>query len=135
VSAAFDVQVKMVALTCCHEGCGVVFAVPRWWETKRREDHTSWYCPNGHAQHFPGKSEAEKLRERLRWAEERAAQVARDKQALEAQRRAAKGQATRLRRRIANGVCPCCKRSFQDVRRHIATKHPGYAEKEKESAA
>lgn len=37
--------------------------VPDLWATKRRDDHTFWYCPNGHEQHFPeGGSEAEKLK-------------------------------------------------------------------------
>jgi len=41
---------------------------------------------------------------------------------------AQKGVTTRIKNRVANGVCPCCKRSFTDLRRHMETKHPKYAE-------
>ena len=32
----------------------------------------------------------------------------------------------RIRQRIANGVCPCCQRSFGNVRAHMETQHPDY---------
>lgn len=38
-----------------------------------------------------------------------------------------KGVVTRTRNRIANGVCPCCDRSFTNLQRHMASKHPDYA--------
>jgi hypothetical protein len=41
---------------------------------------------------------------------------------------AQKGVTTRIKRRVANGVCPCCKRTFQDLARHMAGQHPRYAE-------
>jgi hypothetical protein len=34
--------------------------------------------------------------------------------------------ATRIRNRIAAGVCPCCTRTFKNVARHIKDKHPTY---------
>jgi hypothetical protein len=37
------------------------------------------------------------------------------------------GENTKLRKRIKNGVCPCCTRSFTNLRRHLQTKHPEYA--------
>lgn len=30
-------------------------------------------------------------------------------------------------RRIAAGVCPCCRRSFTDLARHMSSQHPDYA--------
>jgi hypothetical protein len=29
---------------------------------------------------------------------------------------------------VANGVCPCCNRTFQNLARHMAGKHPDYEE-------
>ena len=29
--------------------------------------------------------------------------------------------------RTGNGVCPCCKRSFTNLRRHMNTKHPNFS--------
>lgn len=44
----------------------------------------------------------------------------------EYQRRAQKGQNTRLKKRIAAGVCPCCNRSFANLREHMAGQHPDF---------
>jgi septal ring factor EnvC (AmiA/AmiB activator) len=97
---------------------------------RRLEDHKAWYCPNGHSQSYTGKTEAEKLRERLERVE-----IQRDHAREEAERQkriaaAAKGQATKAKNRAAKGVCPHpdCKRSFVDVARHVATKHPELVE-------
>lgn len=38
----------------------------------------------------------------------------------------ARGQLTKLKRRVSNGVCPCCNRSFADLHRHMTEKHPDY---------
>jgi len=32
----------------------------------------------------------------------------------------------RLKKRIACGVCPCCKRTFTNLARHISGQHPEY---------
>jgi len=34
--------------TTCHQ-CGVLFAVPDWFDKARREDHQTFHCPNGHS--------------------------------------------------------------------------------------
>jgi hypothetical protein len=49
----------------CHT-CGVVFGLTDSVDAARREDHKTFYCPNGHSQYFPGKTEEEKLIEELR---------------------------------------------------------------------
>lgn len=38
--------------------------------------------------------------------------------------RAQKAAKTRLRKRIEHGVCPHCKRHFENVERHVKSKHP-----------
>jgi hypothetical protein len=126
--------VQSEAITCCHEGCGLSFAAPQHWVTKRREDHTWWYCPNGHRQYFSAQSEAEKLRaERDRLAQriaERDDEVKRQRELREATERqlsAQRGVVTRIKNRVGHGVCPCCSRTFQDLQRHMKTKHADYA--------
>ena len=49
--------------SCC--SCGVIFALTADLDKRRREDHGYFYCPNGHSQHYAGKTEAQKLREQL----------------------------------------------------------------------
>jgi hypothetical protein len=41
-----------------------------------------------------------------------------------------KGKHTQLKKRVANGVCPCCHRSFVALRRHIETKHPEFKDQD-----
>jgi hypothetical protein len=122
--------VMMVALTCCHQDCGMTFAVPSWWENARRRDHAWWYCPKGHSQHFAGQSETEKLRvelatqERATNRERAAAERLRMERDAEARRgAAARGQVTKLKRRAERGVCFHCNRSFPDLADHMQSKH------------
>lgn len=59
-----DKVVTATAIVRC-SACGIAFAVPENWFRARKNDHKTWWCPNGDRQHFPGKTEADKLRERL----------------------------------------------------------------------
>lgn len=121
--------------------CGVPILLEAEFHRGRRERHDNFYCPNGHAQHFPQKTEAELLREQLaekdkflqnakkctEWAEQDAKRARERADAAERSRAAYKGQLTRVK----NGVCPCCRRNFSDLRRHMKTKHPGYMAEDK----
>jgi hypothetical protein len=128
----------LVTETCCN--CGVLFAWPQELQQKALEERgprgRSFYCPNGHAQHFTGKTEEEKLREQLEakqrsleWSWRENERVRDQRDCAERSAAAYKGHVTRLRNRISNGVCPVadCKRSFINVRRHIATMHKDWA--------
>lgn len=110
--------------------CGVIFAMPRDLEQRRREDHRAFYCPNGHNLVFAGPSKAEKDAEaaRKQAARLRTLLLAEQDQAEAARREAAEARASeaRLRWRVGNGVCPCCQRSFSALAAHVATKHPEF---------
>lgn len=107
--------------------------------TARREGFT-FYCPNGHEQHYvTGETQLDKMRrERDRLAQ----QVAQRDDEIRAQREhreaaerrasAARGQVTRLRNRAAAGTCPCCNRTFANMTRHMASQHPGFRAEELE---
>lgn len=112
------------SITCCK--CGIEFWVPDHWHTKRKEDHEWFYCPNGHQQHFVGETEAERLRRERDRLQQRIAERDDEIKSLEGRRRAALGQVTKLRNRVRNGVCPCCSRSFTNLRQHMETKHPDW---------
>lgn len=43
--------------------CGIYFSIPKQYEVKRREDHKTFYCPNGHGQYFPQKSDSDRVKE------------------------------------------------------------------------
>lgn len=127
------VSQKLIGVTCCN--CGILFGMNEDYRNDRLRDHVSWHCPNGHSQHYSGKSTEEKLREDLAAEQVRAARARTDAdyqcQQKEAARRslvALRGHATRLKRRVAAGACPCCHARFKDLAEHMAVKHPGYAE-------
>jgi hypothetical protein len=113
-----------LTVTRCAE-CGCNFGVPGDFLTCRRNDKRDFYCPNGHVLSYR-QSEAEKLRlERDRLLQS-LAQKEDELKDLENRRRAALGQVTKLRNRVGNGVCPCCTRSFTNLRRHMETQHPDF---------
>lgn len=122
----FTGTLTIVECPRCHMDFG---ATPQFIED-RRNDHKDFFCPAGHEMSYRHKSEAERLRERLRITEGALTHTRDQLQMTEYQRRAQKGQNTRLKNRIAAGVCPCCNRSFQDLRRHMAGQHPDYTNNE-----
>lgn len=126
---AINTNVTLEPITCYL--CGVAFGVPAYLKQKRLDDHKSFFCPNGHGQHYTGPSEAERLRQQLEMAnnsrafyERRLGEEVRSKRAVRAHLTKAKKKLDR----VAHGVCPCCNRTFQNLRRHMSTKHPGFAD-------
>ncbi len=106
--------------------CGVIFGVTDTYEKRRRGDHGTFHCPNGHPQFYPAKNEAEKLRDQLA-AERRNAEKAEERwQREKASHAATKGQLTKTKKWVAGGVCPCCNRSFVQLARHMSGQHPEY---------
>lgn len=110
--------------------CGVVFGLGSVFKQGRLNDHGHFYCPNGCHIRWSGPSKAEEERDAARALAERESRRRRlaenSEQSARKSAAAYKGWATRVRNRIANGVCPCCNRSFTNVRRHMTTQHPDY---------
>lgn len=113
-------------ITCSKEGCGISFMVPSHWSQKRREDHKTFYCPNGHSQWFPQESEEEKLRRERDRLKQNTAYLEDRLKDKDRQVSAARGQVTRIKNRISAGVCPCCNRSFSNLAKHMAHMHKEY---------
>lgn len=116
--------------------CDIGFAVPERWLANRRKTGETMWCPNGHQLSY-AETEEDRLRKHLEAEQRRVIQAnaaraaaERERQAAERSASAFKGQATRLRKRIGNGVCPCCNRHFSNVERHISNKHPEFADTE-----
>jgi hypothetical protein len=105
--------------------CGMHHAIPEGlydFQQRRHDDgerEVSVYCPLGHTHHPAGTS---------KWATERKAREAAEARAtsLADQLAAADKEAKRLARRARNGVCPCCHRSFANVKKHMDNRHPTY---------
>lgn len=123
-----SVEQSHEAITCSK--CGVTFSLPSTFVAGLRNSHDTFYCPNGHPQYFPGETEAERLRKQL---EEKERQLQFERQRATTnyeQRQKAEKRVRSLEKRASAGVCPCCKRTFQQVARHMKTKHPEFAKKE-----
>lgn len=102
--------------------CGIVFGVPHQWLKDKRDSGGGFHCPNGHPRIF-GEGRADKYRREAERLRQRMAE--KDDEIASEQKRAAayKGQVTRLKKRSAAGLCPCCNRHFTNLERHMATKH------------
>lgn len=112
--------------------CGVLYAVPETLIQRHRDYGGYHHCCNGHAQGWGEDSatvskqrrQIERLtQQQARLEDEKSAAWATANEQLK-QAEAARRETARLRKRIGNGVCPCCKRSFANVARHMQTKHP-----------
>lgn len=110
------------ACTCA--SCGILVVMTSDVQARLRRSHDTFYCLNGHKQYWPGESDIEEAQRELREEQlrreraEKATKTARKAEAIARGKMRAQGE------RIANGVCPCCNRSFQNLHRHMQTKHP-----------
>lgn len=100
---------------CCN--CGVAFAIPADMVRVLRETHRTFYCPNGHGQSYTAETQAERLAREFLKAKDAYAEQFR------LQLLAEREQRERIQKRIGAGVCTCCNRTFQNLKRHMATKH------------
>lgn len=130
MSTLTETQGQLVVVRCW---CGVQHAVPHSLRAEQLRQFNDGghnvqgiYCPLGH-QHRPvGVTEAERLNRRLQQTQAAHDQTKARLRDAENRRRAEKAAKTRLKNRIANGVCPCCHRPFVNLRRHMDKKHPDY---------
>jgi hypothetical protein len=126
----FPIDHNLVATTCW---CGIKLAIPEnLYDWMQEDSGRSCYCPAGHKFYFT-EGRAARLERELKAEKDRRAraQAAADRHRAradhnEARRVAQKAATTRARKRHAAGVCPACKRTFQNVQRHMESKHPDY---------
>lgn len=105
--------------------CGVAFAMPDYMMLRMKNEGGTFYCPNGHGQRYT-KSEVQRLREKLDEQTRAAALMAERARDAEVAEQKAQREMKRMKKRAASGVCPCCNRKFQQLARHMKTKHPDH---------
>lgn len=115
----------LTVIGCGH--CHLQHAVPDDFLKARKRDGADFYCPAGHRMSY-GEGETARLRRQLDSARARETHARDQAEAAQRSARGYKGAATRIRNRIANGVCPCCNRTFADLARHMAGQHPDFPE-------
>lgn len=123
--------------------CHIPFAIPKNLYVARYADGKTFYCPNGHCIFWSEttndllKEENAKLAKTLErtkleltWQTDMRQAATKDADHQRRRAAAARGNLTKIKNRITNGVCPVpgCKRSGlgTDVVAHIRSVHPDY---------
>jgi hypothetical protein len=116
---------SLTAVTC--GGCGCVHAIPTAKYDNCIEEGGFWTCPNGCSRGYrEGRRVKEAVqRERDRLKQENARLEEEVAAALSTAERAEK-KLRRHQKRVAAGVCPCCKRNFAKLAMHMKSKHPEF---------
>ena len=124
---SFTNLVTWVTIYCYK--CGAAFAVPTEVDEEWHARGQSFYCPNGHSQHYTMSLEKKLQQARDQLTRERAYhdQTRADLESKKHQLRATKGVVTKIKRRVGKGVCPCCNRTFPNLTKHMDTKHPDWS--------
>jgi hypothetical protein len=112
---AQTVAVELVNVTCW---CGIPLAVPSALYAQAQRSGQQIYCPVGHTFAYIN-TETDRLKRVI--AEKDRLLSLRTREKWEAQN--ALVRAERKIRRVERGLCPHCNRAFQNVARHIKSKH------------
>lgn len=120
----------MTEVECAN--CITHFGVDQALIKRCRETGRTFYCPLGHG-NVHRDSEVDRLKKQnqaltsqLTWAEQEAERNRVRLVAVRREKASIKGQLTKTRKRIVNGACPCCNRTFANVARHVDSKHPDF---------
>ena len=122
-------------LTTIHCGCcGGTYAINERYRQQKSDTGGYWHCPYCEKSWGYGKSQIEQLKEQVAEKDRViAAERARHDQTLAAKKEieesliAQRGVTTRIKNRVAKGVCPCCKRHFTNLHRHMESQHPEFS--------
>lgn len=119
-------SVQLTVINCGR--CGGTYAINEFYRAQRQENGGGWHCPYCDCTWgFFGKTDNQLLKERLdaskRELEETQARLRAEK-CLALNNAALRAKAERKLARVNRGVCPCCNRSFQNLKNHMRTKHP-----------
>lgn len=143
MAITITITAKLVSIEC--PNCSGIYAISENYQDEARKlggFKQCWTCPYCKEERGYGESEADKLRKLITQMEQSNVRLEEAKRYAEQEadhfrksRDAIKGVLTKERKRVGNGVCPCCNRSFINLKRHMKTKHPNHATAHGESNA
>ena len=102
--------------------CGLPVAMTEAQERYFNESGESWICVLGH-QTCRRKGDNAELREKLAFAESLVTSLETKLKDRDAMLNAETKRRQRLTKRVENGVCPHCHRTFQQLARHMKSQH------------
>jgi hypothetical protein len=118
----YELNLTVTSIECCT--CGHLIFMSTDFETRRRRDKNYWYCTScGQGQRWSGESDIDKVKKELDAETKRKMDALAQANELRASLQKVQDDAARLKKRAHAGVCPCCNRTFQNVARHMKTKH------------
>ena len=126
IGEEMEVSTVLCQITC--GVCGGVYAILERYRQHKAEQGGYWHCP--YCQNTWGFSKEvsliEKAQREARTANDMLARERAEHEQTTMSLRAHKAAKTRLKNRIANGICPCCNRYFKNLHKHIKTEHPKF---------
>ena len=121
--------VELELRPCPRCGAFVALTADQWERRQKGSDTDSdkaahgYYCPNGHVYGW-WESEVDRQRKRADEAEAKNRALLAEQDGMLAKIAAQKKEAQRIAKRVHAGVCIHCHRTFQNMARHMETKHP-----------
>lgn len=128
------VQVILTEMNCGL--CGGTYAINERYRAQKAQEGGGWHCPycqgswgyfGDHNENARLKRELAAQKKRTEWAEQATKQAQQRADSWKLRERAQRAAKTRIKKRVAAGVCPCCTRSFANLARHMKGQHPDYA--------
>ena len=126
MSVTYEIATTFEPTHC--EPCGVQFALTETMYKRLRRTHDTFYCPNGCQIQYYGETQEQKLRRLLDSANSRSTDLSHRLDYANRSRAALRGQVTKIKRRVSKGICPCCRRNFANLKRHMEGQHPNWRE-------
>ncbi len=118
---------ELTVTDCCV--CGTPFAIQSTLHKHFKQTGKGFHCPNGHRLSY-SESKIERLEKALKeersnseWWKGNANRRSEELQQTKYKLRGTKAAYTRMKNRIAGGVCPYCNRQFENITRHMESKH------------
>jgi len=105
--------------------CFITFGVPKRLLSAKQQNGTDFWCPNGHSLSYTDNENDRLKRERDRLVQ----RLAQRDDEIRTQTELItnlKTQRIAVAKRSAAGVCQCCHRTFSQLARHMAAKHPEF---------
>ncbi|MEQ8636877.1 helix-turn-helix domain-containing protein [Gimesia maris] len=106
--------------------CNIEFGLPRSLYDECKEEGTEFHCPKCGCSRVFVEPEKQKLKKEIERLKGRVHSSECKRRDAESQRNAARKSHRKMRDRVKNGVCPCCNRSFDNLLKHMKSKHPEY---------
>ncbi len=125
-----EIVTTLVKIACGQ--CAGIYAVAQRYYEDRQKAGGDWHCPycnctwgfsSGNSENDRLKKEKEQLEATIRAKNDLLASERARHDQTRASLRAQRGVTTRILNRTHNGVCPHCNRHFENLHRHMQTKH------------